>query len=43
VLTKVTKHEISGKLSGGSRPVPCTVTNMMKPVDELANQLQRRL
>ena len=43
VLTKVTKREISLKLSGGSRPDPCAVTNMTKPADEFANRLQRRL
>jgi hypothetical protein len=43
VLRKVTKHEISEKLSGGSRPDMCAVTNMMKPVVGFANQWQRQL
>lgn len=43
VLTIVTKHEISGKLSGGSRPDPRAETNMTKPVVAFANQLQRLL
>jgi len=43
VVTKVTKHDISGKLSGSSRSDPCVVTNIMKAVAEFANQLQRQL